>query len=89
MRRHVVTISKKNERTDLLNKTNMKKNNRIKTLFDPLVGFNRCDFLQRCFSTSGVKFNRPSQLCINSTSKNIVFEEGKAVFMLPPLKPFL
>ena len=52
MRRHVVTISKKNERTDLLNKTNMKKNNRIKTLFDPLVGFNRCDFLQRCFSTS-------------------------------------
>ena len=41
----------------------------------------------RSFSTNGGDTSR-NKLVINSTPEQVVFENGKAVLMLPPLKPF-
>jgi len=42
---------------------------------------------KRSFSTNGANYTN-NKLVINSSPEKIVFENGKAVLMLPPLKPF-
>ena len=42
---------------------------------------------KRSFSTNGANYTN-NKLVINSSPEKIVFENGKAVLMLPPWKPF-